>query len=128
MTREGARQPGAETRSVEKVEKLIACNGQVQPWSCYLVAFHRETQGTFSTFSTLLVPFRNVISERRTLQNKSGEIYRQKKWKVEKVEKLKSGEKVFVKSGEIYIYDIFQLSGSKIERPLTLFCFLLERK
>ena len=76
MTREGARQPGAETRSVEKVEKvekLIACNGQVL-WSCYLADFHRKTQGTFST---LLVPFRNVISERRTLQNKSGENYRQ---------------------------------------------------
>ncbi len=72
VTREGVRQPGAETRSVEKmekveklmekvekvekVEKLIAFNGQVQcqQWSCYLVAFHRETQGTFST---LLVPF-----------------------------------------------------------------------
>ncbi len=59
---------------VGKVVKLIECSGQVQ-WSCYLVAFHRETQGTFST---LLVPFQNVISERRTLQNKSGEIYGQK--------------------------------------------------
>ena len=45
------------------------------PWSCYLVAFHRETQGTLFT---LLVPFRNVISERRMLQNKSGEIYGRK--------------------------------------------------
>jgi hypothetical protein len=62
---------------VEKVEKLIARSGQV-PWSCYLVAFHRETQGTFST---LLVPFRNVISEQRRLQNKSGEIYGKKKWR-----------------------------------------------
>jgi hypothetical protein len=68
---------------VEKVEKLIACSGQV-PWSCYLVAFHKETQGTFST---LLVPFRNVISERRTLQNESGEIYGQK---VEKVGKWRN--------------------------------------
>jgi hypothetical protein len=84
MTREGEQQPGDETRSwgcgakvekmekVEKVEKLelnkfISCCGQVS-WNCYLVAFHWETQGTFST---LLVPFRNVISERRTLQNKS---------------------------------------------------------
>ncbi len=85
MMREGAQHPGDETRSggcgakvekvekMEKVEKFIACRGQV-PWSCYLVAFHWETQGTFST---LLVPFRNVISERRTLQNKSREIYRQ---------------------------------------------------
>jgi hypothetical protein len=62
------------------------CHGQVL-WSCYLVAFHWETQ---ATFSTLLDPFRNVISEWRTLQNKSGEIYGQKKVeKVEKVENLK---------------------------------------
>ena len=39
------------------------------------MAFHLETQGTLFT---LLVPFRNVISERRTLQNKSGEIYGRK--------------------------------------------------
>ncbi len=54
MTREGAQQPGDETRSggcgakvkkvkkvekVEKVEKFIACREQV-PWSCYLVAFY----------------------------------------------------------------------------------------
>jgi hypothetical protein len=85
---------------VEKVEKLIACNGQVacQPWSCYLVAFHGETQGTFST---LLVPCRNVISERKTLQNKSGEIYGKKK--VEKVEKLKSGESFCQKWRNLYI-------------------------
>ena len=51
------------------------------------MAFHRETQGTLLT---LLVPFRNVISERRMLQNKSGEIYGRK-----------SGESEKVKSGEI---------------------------
>jgi hypothetical protein len=49
-----------------------------------------ENQGTFST---LLVPFRNVISERRMLQNKSRKHCRHKKVeKVEKVEKLKSGK------------------------------------
>ena len=51
-----------------------------------------------------------MISERRTLQNKSGEIYGQKKVeKVEKVEKFESGE-FFVKSGEIYIYDIYDIT------------------
>jgi hypothetical protein len=87
----------------EKVENFIACLGQV-PWSCYLVAFHWETQGTFLT---LLVPFQNWISERRTLQNKSGEIYRQlmvkKVEKVEKVEKLKSGEISGPKWRNLYI-------------------------
>ncbi len=75
---------------VEEVEKLIACSEQV-PGSCYLVAFHRETQ---RTFSTLLVPFQNMISERRTLQNKSGEIHGQKSGESrESGEVEKSGQK-----------------------------------
>ncbi len=98
MTREGTQQPGDETRSggggakVEKVESgEIYCMSWADAMELLPRGLHWETQGTFST---LLVPFRNVISERRTLQNKSGEMYRQlvvkKVEKVEKVEKLKS--------------------------------------
>jgi hypothetical protein len=64
-----------------------------------------ETQ---ETFSALLVPFRNVISERRRLQNISGENCGD--LKAEKVVKLK--KMVFVTSGEFYIHDILRVGSS----------------
>jgi hypothetical protein len=66
-------------------------------------------------FSTLLIPFQNVISERTTLQNKSGEIYRQLVLKKSK----ESGEiekwRNFWSKVEKFIYRISLLSGLSIE-------------
>ena len=56
------------------------------------------SSGTQGTCITLLVPLRNVISERRRLQNKNGEKSKEK-WR-----KWKNGEKSG-ENGENYSYD-----------------------
>ena len=63
--------------------------------------FSSRTQGTCIT---LLVPLRNVISERRRLQNKNGEKSGEK-WR-----KWKSGENSR-ENGENYSYDTGSLIG-----------------
>jgi hypothetical protein len=104
VTREEAQQPGVESMSgetgakVEKVERESGENGE-----SFFMSSAGDTEllprglstATQGTNLSLLVPFRNVISERRRVENKSGEIFCQNKRtaaKVEEVEKLKSGK------------------------------------
>ncbi len=76
------------------------------------MAFHRETQGTFST---LLVPFRNVTSERRTLQIKSGEIYGQKSGESGESGEIEKWRNLWSKVEKfIYIYDIDKIQDTEL--------------
>ncbi len=53
-----------------RVEKVIVYSSSWQDWSCYLEAVTRGLRQDTKTCITLLIPFRNVISERRMLQNR----------------------------------------------------------
>ena len=66
-----------------------------------------RTQGTCIT---LLVPLRNVISERRRLQNKNGEKVVKMEEKVVKMEKIEKIEKKVVKMEKIIVTILFMCS------------------
>lgn len=79
------------------MEKILVKNGENGEIYCTMLAGTEPqprgfSSGTQGTCITLLVPLRNVISERRRLQNKNGE---------------KSGE-----NGENYSYDTWSIARS----------------